>query len=93
MGSELPFERCEDPADEQVVAVPWEGIVGEEQEAIVVQPGIQSAMVATEEVGDVVGYHRPSFLRREVEQDAVVNGAQMILRGVLDGDHVMPTIA
>ena len=93
MGEQLLFERTEEMADERVVTVPGEGVVAEQQQAVVVLSALDATLMTTHEVRDVVGDHRATIRGGMVQQDAVVGPTQVPLVGVLHGDHVVAASA
>ncbi|HEX9890259.1 MAG TPA: hypothetical protein VGA69_12315 [Nitriliruptorales bacterium] len=89
----LSFEGCENLAHEHVVAMPWERVVGEQQQPVMGSTAVLSTLVAANELGDVVGDHRPAFLRGVLEEVAVVDAAQVFELVVLNGHDVVAAVA
>ena len=93
MGVQLLFECCEDLADERIVAMTGEDVVGEQQQPKMGSVAVEPTLVAANEVRDVVGDHRPALPCRVVEQLAVVDASKMFKVGVLDGDDIVAAVA
>jgi hypothetical protein len=76
-------------ADEGVLPVPGEGVVGEQQQPDVRLVAIDATMMAADEVRDAVGDHRSMRLGSAVEQDAGVHATKVGERDVRHGDDVV----
>lgn len=89
VGEQLVFEDSQELADEGVMPVPGEGVVGEQQQPVVRLVAIDTTLMAADEVRDVVGDHGSMLLGSVVEQEAVVHATKMPELGVLHGDGVV----
>jgi hypothetical protein len=89
VGEQLVLEGSQELADEGVMPVPGEGVVGGQQEPEVRLVAIDATLMAAEEVRDIVGDHRSMRLGSVVEQDAVVHATKVGERDVLHSDDVV----
>ena len=89
VGEQLVLESSQELADEGVMPVPGEGVVGEQQQPEVRLVAIDTTLMAADEVRDVVGDHRSMLLGSVVEQEAVVHATKMLELKVLDSDDVV----
>jgi hypothetical protein len=89
VGDQVVLEGSQELADEGVMPVPGEGVVGEQQQPVVRPVAIDPTLVRADEVGDVVGDHGSMLRSSVVEQEAVINTAKMSGLGVMHGDDVM----
>ncbi len=89
VGEQLVLEDSQEPADEGVVPVPGEGVIGEQQQPEVRLAAIDATLMAADEVWDVVGDHRSMRLGSVVEQDAVVHATKVGELRVLNSDDVV----
>jgi hypothetical protein len=67
VGEQLVLEGSQELADEGVMPVPGEGVVGEQQQPEVRLVAIDATLMAADEVRDVVGDHRSMLLGGVVE--------------------------
>lgn len=93
MIGEFVVERGDGSADERVVAMSWERVIGEQQQTEVGPSPLEAGVVAAQEVGDVVGDNGPPVCGGVVEQDAVIDAAQVCQAAILHGHHVVTPIA
>ena len=89
MGAQLVLEGSQELADEGVMPVPGEGVVGEQQQPVVRLVAIDTTLMAADEVRDVVGDHRPTRLDSVAEKDAVVHATKVSKLRVLDSGDVV----
>jgi hypothetical protein len=89
VGEQLVLEGREQLADERFMSVSREGVVGEQQQPVMRLITIDSTLVASDEVWDVVGDDGSALLGSVVEQDAVVYTTKMFKTGILDCDDVV----
>jgi hypothetical protein len=80
-------------ADEQVVAVTREGVVGEQQQTVVAVTGPDPTLVASEEVRGVVGHDRAALVGSVRQQHAVIDATQVGLIAILDRYYVVAAVA
>jgi hypothetical protein len=86
---QLGVERRDDPADERLVPVPWEGRVAEQHEPVVTLPGTQQPPVTPQQVRDVVGDERPPLALGMLQDRQVVAASEVSQLGLLHGDDVV----
>jgi hypothetical protein len=93
VGLEDTLERSQDLAHEQLMTVTWEGVIAEQQQAMMALPVFQPLLVAAEEVGHVVRHHCAAVLMGVGQQQAVVDAPQMCILRILYRDDVVASVA
>ena len=90
MCRELNLEGSDDVADELVVPMSRERVVGQQQQPVVRAIDLRTCPVTSHEVRDVVGDNGAPILGCEREQLAVVDATQMLTPRFLHADDVVP---
>lgn len=85
MSEQLLLEGGKELADERIMSVPREGVVTEQQQTVVPVTTTDAALMAANEIGDVVGDHGSMLRGGMIQQEAVVDPPQVTQVGVLHG--------